>query len=238
MNETKTIKEQIDSLIELQVIDREIYALNMEKKEKPEEIEAIEKALETQKTGIKEAENNLKTLQVKLKDEEVTLQQKEEQIKKLQTQLYQLKTNKEYSAMLTEIEGVKADNSITEEEIIKLMDEIEVGKKKLTQEKELFKNEEASAQKEKTVVDARMKEIDSKLVEFLAKRKNIVPNITQKVLARYERVLENRAGLAIVPIEGDACGGCHMNLPPQVISEAKLREDIIICQSCSRILYI
>ena len=238
MSETKTINEQIDSLIELQVIDREIYALNMEKKEKPEEIEAIEKALETQKTGIKEAENNLKTLQVKLKDEEVTLQQKEEQIKKLQIQLYQLKTNKEYSVMLTEIEGVKADNSITEEEIIKLMDELEVGKKKLTQEKELFKNEEASAQKEKTVVDARMKEIDSNLAEFLAKRKSIVPNITQKVLARYERVLENRAGLAIVPIEGDACGGCHMNLPPQVISEARLREDIIICQSCSRILYI
>jgi len=238
MSETKTIKEQIDFLIGLQVIDREIYALNMEKKEKPEEIEAIEKALEAQKTGIKEEENNLKTLQVKLKDKEVTLQQKEEQIKKLQTQLYQLKTNKEYSAMLTEIEGVKADNSITEEEIIKLMDETEMDKKKLMQEKELFKNEEASAQKEKTVVDARMKEIDSKLAEFSAKRKSIVPNITQKVLARYERVLENRAGLAIVPIECDACGGCHMNLPPQVISEAKLREDIIICQSCSRILYI
>ena len=46
MSETKTIKEQIDSLIELQVIDREIYVLNIEKKEKPEEIKAIEKALE------------------------------------------------------------------------------------------------------------------------------------------------------------------------------------------------
>jgi len=238
MNETKTIKEQIDSLIELQVIDREIYALNMEKREKPEEIKAIEKVLEAKKAGIKEAENNLKTSQVKLKDKEVTLQQKEEQIKKLQTQLYQLKTNKEYSAMTTEIEGVKADNSLIEEEIIKLMDEIEADKENLTQEKKLFKNEEANAQKEKTIVDARMKEIDSKLAEFLAKRKSIAPNITQKVLARYERVLENRAGLAIVLIEGDACGGCHMNLPPQVISEAKLREDIIICQSCSRILYI
>lgn len=238
MSETKTVKEQIGSLIELQIIDREIYALNMEKKEKPEEIKAIEKALAAKKTRIKEAEASLRTLQVKLKDKEMTLQQKEEQIKKLQTQLYQLKTNKEYSAMLTEIEGVKADNSVIEEEMIKLMDEIEVDKKKLTQEKELFKKEEASAQKEKTIVDARMKEIDSKLTEFLAKRESITPNIEQKVLVRYERVLENRDGVAIVPVEGDACGGCHMNLPPQVISEVKLREDIIVCQSCSRILYI
>lgn len=238
MSEAKTIKEQVEFLIELQVVDGEIYALNREKAEKPEQIKAIEESVGTKKAGIKQTEEGLKALQVKLKEKEVSLQQKEEQIKKLQIQLYQLKSNKDYSMMLAEIGGIKADNSIVEEEIIRLMDEIDAAKKRIGEEKELFKKEEASAQKKKDAVNARLKEIDSRLSGLSAKREEILPNIEKQVLVRYERVLKNKDGLAMVPVESGACGGCHMNLPPQVISEVKLREDIIVCGSCLRILYI
>ena len=238
MEQSKTIKEQIGFLIELQAIDWEIYVFNREKEDMPSRIKAIEDKLENEKIGIKEAEDALKNLQVKLKEKEVSLQQKEDEIKKLQTQLYQLKTNKEYSTMLTEIEGIKADNSLIEEEIIKFMDEIESAKKKIVTAKELFKEEEVTSQKEKDSIDKRAKEIESKLLELLAKRGKITPNIEKQIMARYERVLKNRDGLAMVRIEGGSCGGCHMNLPPQVISDVKLREDIIVCGSCSRILYI
>ena len=238
MSETRSVKEQIGFLIELQVIDSEIYALNKEKKEMPEHIKAIEGSLESKKTGIKQAEEDLKALQVKLKDSEVSLQQKEEQIKKLQTQLYQLKTNKEYTTMLTEIEGIKADNSIVEEEIIKLMDAIDAAKKKILEEKELFKKEEADAGKEKGIVSARLKEIEVRLTHLSTEREKIAPNIAKQALARYERVLKNREGLGLVNVQDGACGGCHMNLPPQIISDVKIRENVIVCGSCSRILYM
>jgi len=238
LGQAKTIKEQIELLIGLQVIDREIYALTSEKKGMPERVRVIDQALESKKAGIKQAEEKLKGLQVALKDKELQLQQKEEQIKKLQTQLYQLKSNKEYSTMLTEIQGIKADNSVLEEEIIKLMDGIDAAKKKIAEEKELFKKEEADAQKEKDTINARGKEIDARLSELSTQREKIVPDIEAKVLARYEKVLKNRDGLAIVPVEHSACGGCHMNLPAQVVSEAKLKEDIIVCGSCNRILYV
>lgn len=238
MSETKSVKEQIGFLIELQVIDSEIYALNKEKKEMPEHIKTIEDALESKKTGIKQAGEDLKTLQVKLKDSEVSLQQKEGQIQKLQTQLYQLKTNKEYTAMLTEIEGIKADNSLVEEESIKLMDAIDAAKKKILEEKELFKKEEADAGKEKVVVNARLKEIEARLTHLSADREKITLNIAKQTLARYERVLKNKDGLGLVNVQDGACGGCHMNLPPQIISDVKIRENVIVCGSCSRILYI
>ncbi len=70
MDQAKTIKEQIGFLIELQVVDREIYALTREKDDMPERIKAISQALEGKKIGIKEAGENLKILQVKLKDKE------------------------------------------------------------------------------------------------------------------------------------------------------------------------
>lgn len=225
-------------LIELQALDKEVYALTREKSGIPGQLKKIEESLEAKKIGIKQAEENLKSLQLKLKDKEVLLQQKEEQIAKLQIQLYQLKTNKEYSAMLTEIGGIKADNSLIEEDIIKLMDEIDGAKKNISQEKGLFKEEEVRAEKEKQIIDARLKEVESGLSELHVKRSAIIPHVDKHILVRYEKVLKNKDGLALVPVEGGACGGCHMNLPPQVISDVRLKEDIIVCGSCLRILYI
>jgi len=238
LSPAKDIKEQIDFLIKLQVLDKELYLLGAEKKEIPEKIKAIDEALESKKIVIKNAENDLKALQVKLKDSEVDLQQKEEQVKKLDTQLYQLKSNKEYSAMLSEIAGVKADNSIIEEEIIKLMDNVETSKSKIMEEKGLFKKEETAAEKDKDIIKSRQREIDTRFSELSAQRQEAILDIEKQTLIRYEKVLKNKDGLAIVPIERGACGGCHMNLPSQVVSEVKIREDIVACGNCSRILYI
>jgi len=236
--EQKSIKEQIGFLVDLQVIDAEIYALSKEKASMPGYLKSIDEMLERKKTGIKQAEDNLKNTQLKLKEKEGILQQKEDQIRKLQGQLYTLKTNKEYSTMLLEIEGIKADNSLIEEDIIKFMDEIELAKKRIIEEKELFKTEESAALKEKEAIYLKAKKIDARLLELNEKRNGITPNIGKQVILRYEKILKNKDGLAIVHIEDGSCGGCHMNLPPQVVSDAKLREDIIICGSCLRILYI
>ena len=118
------------------------------------------------------------------------------------------------------------------------MDVIDKAKKELIEQKEFFKNEELKAKNEKDVISAKVKKITSRLSELSEKRKNIAVNIEAKTLTRYERVLKNRDGLGMVRVTGGACGGCHMNLPPQVISDIRLKEDIIICSSCSRILYI
>ncbi|MDP2980725.1 MAG: C4-type zinc ribbon domain-containing protein, partial [Candidatus Omnitrophota bacterium] len=236
--EPKSIKEQIGLLIDLQVIDAQIYDMSKERASMPGYLKSIDDALELKKTNIKQAEENLKNIHLKQKEKEGNLQQKEEQIKKLQGQLYMLKTNKEYSTMLAEIEGVKADNSLIEEDIIKLMDEIELAKKKISEEKEIFKTEEANAQKEKEIINLKSREIETKLSELNEKRNTITPNMEKQILSRYEKILKNKDGLAIVYIEENSCGGCHMNLPPQVISEVKLREDIVVCGSCLRILYI
>lgn len=236
--EQKPIKEQITLLIDLQALDAQIYSLNKEKAAMPGRLRSIDEMIESKKTGIRQAEDSLKNIQLRLKEKEGGLQQKEEQIKKLQGQLYTLKTNKEYSTMLTEIEGIKADNSSTEEDIIRLMDEIELTKKKISDEKELFKSEEANAQKEKEGINIKAGEIESRLSELNEKRNQITPGIEKQILARYEKILKNKDGLGIVHIEYNSCGGCHMNLPPQIVSEVKLREDIIVCGNCLRILYI
>ena len=50
--------------------------------------------------------------------------------------------------------------------------------------------------------------------------------------------LKGKEGLAMVPVRQNACGGCHLNLPPQVINEIQMKTELVFCESCARILYI
>ena len=141
-NMTQTsMKEQIKKLVELQAIDKEIYDYKRQLKEFPERLAQLKEQFETKKESLKRLDEELKTKQLERKEKEVDLQAKEEEIAKSNSQLSQLKTNKEYKAKLTEIEGQKADKSIIEEKILILFDEVD--KIKITQ----VGNQEESAKK-------------------------------------------------------------------------------------------
>lgn len=231
------INEQIKTLLELQKIDAEIYRLKAEAEALPVGQKKIEHELEKKKTSLRAAEEALKGFQLKQKEKEIDLQTREEKIKKLQSQLYQLKSNKEYTAMELEIKGLKADKSLLEEEILRLLDAVDQNKTETAKEKEIFSGEEKKAKEALDLLKKVGDEIGQKSSEFAGKRKAYLPNLDPKLLAQYERILKKREGLALVPVRNSSCGGCHMGLPPQVVNEIQLQEKLVVCESCARILY-
>jgi hypothetical protein len=233
-----SIKDQISKLIDLQAVDSEIYRLKKERQEKPQQIAELQKKFQDKKDNLKILEEKTKALQVKIKDSELELQTKEGNIDKAQTQLYQIKTNKEYQAKLVEIEGLKADKSVIEENIIKILDDIDRAKIDIEKEKAILAEEEKRFNEQKQQVEGRIKEIEDRLSQLDAKRKQILPDIDKKILDQYERILVNREGLALVSVNNFSCQGCFMNVPPQVVNEIKKKEKLVICEVCSRILYI
>jgi len=175
---------------------------------------------------------------VKRKEKELDLESRETNIKKLQTQLYQMKTNKEYTAMQQEIERAKADKSAVEDDIIKLLDEIDVNSKEIAREKEALKIEEDKMMKEKTSFSAAGKEKEVKVSALKEARKALAEKVDKTMLAKYDRILKSKNGLAMASVKGDACQGCFRVMPPQVINEVKMRQELIFCGNCARILYI
>ena len=139
--------------------------------------------------------------------------------------------------MEKEIASAKADNSLIEEEIIKVLDQIDEIQKRIVQEKELLRVEELKIAEEKKNIDADKKIKEANYAEIDIRRKAFAESINKSILARYDRILHNKDGLAMVPVISDACGGCNMNLPPQVVNEAKLMQDLTFCGNCARILY-
>ncbi|MDD5431813.1 MAG: C4-type zinc ribbon domain-containing protein [Candidatus Omnitrophica bacterium] len=232
------LRTQIGSLVKLQAIDSEIYTLNNEKTAKPAEIKVMEASFEAKKQGLAELEKKFLDFQKQRKDKELELASKEEAGKKLQGQLYALKTNKEYQAMLQQIQDSKADGSVIEDKILELFDLSDKAKKEVEAEKERLKGEEKVFVGEKKKVEDRIKEIDDRLSQLEAQRKQVLPEIDPKILSQYDRILLNRDGLAIVAVKGNNCGGCNMFVPPQVINLIKMYERLVTCEICNRILFV
>ena len=231
------INEQIKILIELQKIDGQTYRLKKELSAIPLEQKQIDQTFEKKKAHAKAAEDEVKGMQMKQKQKEGDLASREEKISKLQAQLYQLKNNKEYSAMEFEIKGHKADKSVIEEDILRLLDAVDQTKAALSREKEILAGEEKKYREAGEALKTQASEIEKKIQEQEEQRKIFVPNVERRLLSQYERLLKGLEGLALVPVVHNSCGGCHMELPPQVVNETQQHEKWILCESCARILY-
>lgn len=232
------LKEQINLLVSVQEIDTQIYSLRQEKQNIPLKLRHLEEEFAKKKENLAQLEKKGLDLQKQRKEQELELASKEEESRKMQTQLYQLKTNKEYSARLKEIEAVKADVSVLEDKILTLLDEADRLKSEINKEKQFLAEEEKKADAEKQRLDLRSKEIEEKLHQLQAHREQRVERITPKILARYEKILVNRDYLAIVKVAENACQGCFMKVSPQVINLIKMYDNLVICEVCQRILYI
>src|SRR3989338_8224598 len=151
--------EQIKSLIELQKVDADAYRVRKELVAFPAQQKKAEDAFDKKKAGLKAAEEAQKATLMQQKSKEGDLLSKEEKTKKLQAQLYQLKTNKEYAAMEMEIKGLKADQSVLEDEILRLLDAVESARAKVSQEKESLAGEDKKYKGELEVLKKRAAEI-------------------------------------------------------------------------------
>ena len=233
-----SIRDQLKRLVELQKIDKEAFDYRQELKEKPAYLENLKGQFEEKKSGLKALEDKFKTLQLSRKDKELELKIKEEEIAKANVQLSQIKTNREYTAKLTEIETLKATKSIVEEKILMSYDESDAVSAQIDKEKKFLAEEEKKYFETKKEVEDAVKVLQDKVKVQEGKRVQITPDIDKEILARYEKILDKKNGIAIVTANRNVCGGCFMNVPDQTVNEIKMHERVIICEMCARILYL
>jgi len=234
----QNLKDQIRKLVELQVMDEEIFRFKRELREKPAQLEALKIEFGAKKVRLNDLEDKLKAIQVVQKELELDLKVKEEGIARADASLGLLKTNKEYQARLLEIENMKADKSIVEEKILLGYDEVDAARKALEAEKAAVAQYEKEFNAKKKQVDDDVAVIGDRLKVKESQRSRITPEVRPDYLSRYERVLKNKDGLGIVKVVNHSCGGCFMHLTEQVLNELKKYEQIITCDMCARILYL
>lgn len=234
-----SLKDELRKLIELQYFDTEIHSLKEKKNiEKPQELEDLKNAFEKRKQQFSSFQEKVKQSQLKRKELELDLSSKEGNVRKAQGDLYQLKTNKEYQVKLREIESLKADASLLEEDVINVLDKIEEEENKVNEEKEKLAGEENDFREKEKKIKEELKSLEIEIKGLEDKRKIMTDTIDRNIFSAYERLIAIRSGLAIAAADTEHCGACHIRITAQQINEIKMYKDLVMCENCVRILYI
>lgn len=218
--------------IELQIIEKETKLQTAPKrlKEMDEELKQLKEKLEREKVVFEELEKERRK-----KEKELDVDK--EKIKKIESKLYEVKTNKEYQALLKEIEAAKTTNDKTEEDILTLMEKIEELKKDHTSSQVRLQKREKEIEIEKTRLDTEIKSMDKIIGELKAQRDNLLSVLSSELTSKYNMLKGRRGGIAVTNVKNGVCLGCFMNIPPQLFIEVTKNKKLIQCPSCNRILY-
>jgi len=231
------VETEFENLIKLQKLDIEIRNTSVLLDNIPRQIADINKKSEGSLQIVKAAEDNFARNQKKRRDLESELLDLKEKIEKYKRQLNDVKTNKEYSSLLKEIDETNAKIDLLEEEIIGEMlsaDDIEKEIKAARKKSEEVQGE--LSQKKEMILQEKQK-AEEKLKELEAKRKELLPKIPSDQLALYEQIAKIKNGIVLSPVTEEFCSMCHMRVRPQMVNELISGTQIITCENCGRILY-
>jgi len=218
--------------IELQIIEKETKLQTAPKrlKEMDEELKQLKEKLEKEKVVFEELEKERKK-----KEKELEIDK--DKIKKIESKLYEVKTNKEYQALLKEIEAAKTTNDKTEEDILTLMEKTEEMKKDYESSQAKLQKRGKEIEAERVSLDAETKSMDKIIGELKTQRDNLLSILSNDLTSKYNTLKGKRSGIAVANVKNGVCMGCFMNIPPQLFIEVTKNRKLIQCPSCNRILY-
>jgi predicted nucleic acid-binding Zn-ribbon protein len=201
----------------------------------PQEIAAIDKAIAGIDAAEKKAHDDLEEMKKKRRDVERLLREHEEHLRKCRGQMPLIKKNEEYTAMLKEIANLEASISQEEEQLLILMDSMESAEKTAAAHAGTRQSERDTKLAERKRLESEMTRITAEAQKLSAEKPKILSEISPALQKRYERLVPHR-DVVVTRAEGDHCGGCRQQIPPQLAVEVRKNDQFIACPACGRIL--
>jgi len=223
--------------MELQKLDIAMSRINLSKKQLPEKIAKLDDELANSTSGMEAERKKVEELQKYHKEREEKLKRGVENRKKAIDRQGEVKTNKEYQAILKEVEIIENKNNEIEDEIITALEELDKAREQL----KFKENEHETCRVEylhnKKMMEDELGALDADLLLCRQNAEEITARIHEHLLKRYETIKGRRNGLAVVSVWKEVCDGCHMNIPPQLYNELQKSTEMMSCPNCNRIMY-
>ncbi len=232
-----SVEEKLSSLIKLQKIDSKLDQIQILKGELPMEVSDLEdeiQGLTSRKNRIEEEINGINDF---IEQKKSAIKESAELVKKYEKQSEAVKNNREFEAINKEIEMQQLEGKLAEkhirdanEELAEKARNLENANKQIDSKEVMLNNKKGDLQKIITETEKEENHFNSLAAEA---RKGM----DERLLYSYDRIRNSyRNGLAVVPVDRDACGGCYNSIPPQKQSEIKQRKKVMVCENCGRIL--
>ena len=187
---------------------------------------------------LEERETTFKNLELEQRKCEGDIEDNNAHITKYNQQLNIVKKNEEYQALLHEIDLLKKKDGLHEERVLTILIGLDEAKVRLDEDRKRINEELIDIDKQCSEIDAELAEAVEHRETLEAQRVPLAEKVDGALLQRYQRIRNSRkSGPALVPLNGETCGGCHMHERAQIVNEVIAGENIHACQHCGRLLY-
>ena len=231
------MQEIIEKLLVLQDRDRKLLRVTQELAHIGPERESLKAKAASTQSSLEAAKLRVKQIESERKQRDLEIEGKKSQIEKYLNQQLQTRKNEEYKALTHEIEMAKEVIFKIEDAQIVLMEQAEAAQKEVVR----ATTEAAAAKKlvddQIGLLNEREENLKKDFTALTTDRAQLASAVDDSTRSRYERIFKSKGENVVVGVDHSACGGCHMKLPPQIVTNCRAQGEIVTCPNCGRILY-
>ena len=228
----------MEALLALQRQDSLILDSRRRRDDIPRRRDALRDAVNRAKAALEETKKDLEQARLQRRTVEKDVEGITADSNKLERQLHDVKTNKEYQAILHEIELLKNKRSDYETRILESYEREEALVAAQRAAERAVQAEEAKLQQGEETLAKENADLEQSLHSMEQDRNAVKPRVPAPLLSRYDRLAGARDGVAVAEIKKGACGACFKGLTPHALQEARRGEAIQTCEACGRILIL
>ena len=229
--------DQLRLLAELQQLDSRLRALEIEKRELPQQLDRYQQACRQAREDLIAAQSEMADAERQRRALEREIDTDNDRLTKAQNRLREVRTNKEYSAVLAEIDAGKQRIRTLEDQVLELMEGGEHQQAASQQcEQRLQDSARALADHERKVSEAQ-EALSGDIAAHNHERGKLIARVQPELYTAYQQAAQRAGGLAVVEVMADeTCGGCYLRIRPQLISEVRKQVSLVPCPHCKRLL--
>ena len=221
----------------IQSIDTRFDEIRREKEQTPKEIEKLKADLDLLRNAMDQDLSTLEELKKGRRKVERELEEIEPKFKKSKLRLNEVKSNREYQAILKEIEELKELTFQKEEMVIKWMEEIEIQEKECAGNNARWEESQKEYKNKERKFSERIQELDTEVQSLNDRRGKLSQKVDQDLLRRYDSLRMHLKGQVVAPVIDFVCQGCHLGIPPQQYNDLIKGDSLQGCSNCNRIIY-
>lgn len=242
------MNSHLDTIIELQAAITELKGAEQRLSSVPDWMRELHDEHTASKTQIDALHEAAETAAKERRAAEAATQDAQEKLKKYQQQINRVTNQREYGALLQEIDTVKSQISTSESQAFSALERHEQAEKELAEKRETFRELDERYSRELSRWEAEKPEVARQIDELKARVATLRSGLPRQVVSVFDRVLERNPSGALAPVRPIerpgrtqrewSCNACNYRVRPQSVVEIRNTGSLVQCDSCKRILYL
>ncbi|HUF05136.1 MAG TPA: C4-type zinc ribbon domain-containing protein [Aridibacter sp.] len=233
------MKSELAKLVELQKTDTRLRQLKNNIDTAETRRAELEDEFEKHASSIREIQNRLERAKETKSGQEKDIAEAKVGLERAARNLKTAQDTKQYEAAMREIDSLNKQTSNFETKILELMEVIDETSSTLEERADEVANLESDWEKRQTEFEEHLESERAEVEKLTKAREEVFAGLPDRLAAVYDRLVSrSRDGIAVAKVIDDSCSACFMSLRKQVVVELKTTDQIVTCESCTRILYV